>query len=155
MDVTFELISPQGKVWTEAALARAGDGLATVVAGLKPLYGVLVITVDADTETTITDDFNIMLHQICLRGVQQLHRGGSYTYTLAADPGAVSFTVTGDTVQISGAVRDDLVCDRTDLVEALLDCGARYVAFMDAVVGADANSYAQGDLADAQAAIAD
>ncbi|MGV8985203.1 MAG: hypothetical protein ACOH2H_02825 [Cypionkella sp.] len=150
MEARFELISPSGKLWTEADLARAAtngpDSFAKAVAGLTPLYGVLVLSVDADNETTITDDFDAMLLQICLRSAGAIAQGTPVDYALAAHPEKVSFMPMGDKVRISGDVSADLVCDREGLAEALIDCATRYVAFKEAQLGPEASAYYRREL---------
>ncbi|MBI1173065.1 hypothetical protein GC209_16860 [bacterium] len=153
MDARFELISPAGKVWREDDFDVGGDQFPQEVAALTPLYGVLVLSGDDGTETTITDDFDAMLQEICLRSIGQMSRGERVDYRLAAHAETVTFAPEGDRVRIGGDVRNELVCNRDDLVEALLDCGERFVDFKAAQLGPASGAYYRAELDRARASV--
>jgi hypothetical protein len=143
MEARFELISPEGKVWTEG---RLFGRVAEVIGGLTPLYGVLVLSRDDGSETVIADDFDIMMQQICLRLAIEINQGLSVEYRLAAHPESVHFAVEGERVRISGDVRDEALYDRHDLATALIHCGERFVAFKEAQLGTVAAAYYRSEL---------
>lgn len=140
MDATFELISPSGKARPEIDFDPASEDFAQMVEDMMPLYGVLILSNDGGS-TSITDDFDAMMLELCVNSVGQISKGLEVTYLLAAHPETVTFTSEGDQVRIAGDVRDELLCDREELVTALLDCGGRYAAFKVAQLGPAAGDY--------------
>jgi hypothetical protein len=153
MDATFELIDPSGKVWKEIDLPVEPAPFNDFVAGLTRLYGVLVVKADDGATTTITDDFDAMMQELCLRSVVALSEGKDVDYVLAAHAEKVTFRSKGSAVQIAGNVSNEMVCDRAALVVALLDYGARYVDFKTAQLGPSSAAYFRNELDRAMAAV--
>ncbi len=154
MQVHFTLTAPDGVTWSEDEIAGFDDAMPEMLAPMAPLYGTLVITdADQDDRTAISDDFDMMMRALCLRGVVPLFQGRDLTYAVAAHPETVNFRVLDDRVVISGDATPQLYCDRAGLVAALLDCGARFVALKRLQLGPEGAAAYQADLETAQTAL--
>lgn len=139
MQVRFGLISPGGKLWSEDALAAEGEGLGKVLGQLAPLYGQLEFyDEEQDEGTSITDDFHLMMFDVCIRAVPRLAAGEAVDLSLAAHNEEVRFAPDGDEVEISGSAIPELSVNGANLIAALLDCGERYLALCRADPGVDA-----------------
>lgn len=138
MQITFELVAPAGTTWSEDDLAGLGDALPATLAGLMPLYGRLILLdEDQDEETTISDDFDTLMRELCLRSVPMLAQHKDMTYMVAAYSEEVRFVFDGDSVHIEGDATPELYTNADALAPALLAAGERYVALKTRQLGAD------------------
>ncbi len=138
MQVRFGLISPRGKLWSEDDLAAEGEGLGKVLEQLAPLYGQLEFyDEEQDEGTSITDDFHLMMFDICIDAVPRLAAGEEVEIGLAAHNEEVRFAPEGDATEISGSAIPELTVNTAELLGAMLECGARYVALCRADPGVD------------------
>lgn len=138
MQVRFGLISPGGKLWSEEDLAAEGDQLGACLERLSPLYGQLEFYDEEEDEgTSITDDFHLMMFDLCIDAVPRLAAGDEVEVALAAHNEEVRFAPDGDTVEISGSAISEITVNKAALLAAMVDCGGRYVALCRADPGVD------------------
>ena len=154
MDVVIEFIAPDGLIWSEEDLAEAGDGLGALLGTLSPLYGRLVISDPSqDEETSITDDLEAMIRELCLRSVAEIVAGEEVVYDLATHPETVRFVPHGDRVAIEGDATPELWCNARALAESFVKAGERYVALKAHQFGTEKADNLEPYLRQAQAAI--
>lgn len=130
MKATFMLIANDRTPWYEEDLDKDAAALARLLPGLMPLYGMLTVTdEDAHETLSVTDDFDAVTGEFCLRMVPDLAAGRAVTYIVSAHDEEVVLTPDGDRIEVEGTTVDECSFPKAAMLAALVDCGERYLAF--------------------------
>jgi hypothetical protein len=158
MRASFMVMAPGQVLLSEDRLAGFGDMLPKALDDLQYRPGRLAVR---DGEGAVlggwVDTFSILVPSLCLEGATALARGVEYVYDFESFDEQARLSVTEGRAVVEGAEFGRFDCDRAELVQALVDCGSRFVELMSHLPDEGDDSLMTGlreKLAEAQAAAA-
>lgn len=137
--VTFDYRTFHG----EDELSVPDSALVQRVRSKSILEGRVEISAPGQPDVRIADELVPWIQNLCFRAVPSLATGQPERIQYFSRSGYVLLTPSQDAVELSGDRDPHAVYPRKALLEALVDCGDRFLAFADAVKRDDADFMAQ------------
>lgn len=141
MNVTFELTTPEMLRFNEGDFKRLGDAELRSVFGeiLVPSGGLILDDEETGDFTAFGDELEGMIGALCLAAVPELVAGRPFTYSYRNSPGDIRLIPEAEVVRVEEDQQDTLEFPREKLLPALVDCGSRFIHFLQVTHQGDEN----------------
>ena len=137
MQASFAIIGADGETLGEEELASRFDELRERLTAQEEPEGTLVLYNDGGSYrvTAFRDDLEALMRGVCVRAIPDLAAGKEVVAEMAAYDESAAFKPEGDEIVVSGDQIDGDRCPARPLLEALVGCGERYLAFIKRLRG--------------------
>lgn len=131
IEISFSLKGPNGTFIHELDLEAEFDRFREEFKDVEDNLGRIMIDVDEDQYASFEDELDYLIPEVCFRSIADLKNGRPVTIIFSRYSGRFTMTPSGKDVLITGDQISDLLCSRLSLIEALLDCGNRFLFFYE------------------------
>jgi hypothetical protein len=100
------------------------------LAAERPIYGAILVQFPGQPEVRIEDEVWVLVQQLCFKAVSALVTEQTFVYSCFSYDGQVVLISDGASVQISGDLVPQVTVPRDQLLEALYECGQRFVQLL-------------------------
>jgi hypothetical protein len=143
VSVTFAVTFDYQRYYAEAELA-APDVVDRIRAG-STIEGSVDIAGDGETVTRIVDELAPWIQNLCFRAVPTLAAGEPTRVLYFSRSGFLDLAPRDDVIELSGDKNPDATYPRRPLLDALVECGSRFLAFAETVKRDDVDYMANVD----------
>ncbi len=137
MQVSFEVLTPQGAISESDLLSRWSDFREWLATSTPECIVILYNDSGSHRVRALRDDMQFLIPALCFEAAAEIAAGRSTEVSLVGMDYTMQFTVEGEQVVVSAPGGDPDRCDRKLLVAALAACGERFIALWKKLYGDD------------------
>lgn len=135
IEISFSLKSPNGTFIYELDLEAEFNRFSEEFKDVEDNIGRIMIKAGEDQYTYFEDELDYLITEICFRSIADLKKGRPVTIIFSRYSGRFTMTPLGKDVLITGDQVSDIRCPLLSFIEALLDCGNRFLFFYERLRG--------------------
>ena len=131
IEISFSLKGPNGTFIHELDLEAEFDRFREEFKDVEDNLGRIMIDAGEDQYTSFEDELDYLVPEVCFRSIADLKNERPITIIFSRYSGRFTMSPSGKDVLITGDRISDLECPRLSLIEALWDCGNRFLSFYE------------------------
>ncbi|MGV3591675.1 MAG: hypothetical protein ACO1PZ_08280 [Gammaproteobacteria bacterium] len=136
--VNYSITFDYNRFYAESELKEAAPDLASRLAGASSVEGALELAAPGAATTRIVDELVPWIQNLCFAAIPDLVHGKSASVHYFSRSGVLELSPAGDRIDVKGSLVEGASYPARELLQALYDCGVRFVKHMESAKRDDA-----------------
>lgn len=136
--VSYSITFDYARFYTESELGNAAPDLAGRLASASSVEGALELAAPGAGTTRVVDELVPWIQNLCFAAIPDLARGKSTSVHYFSRSGVLELSPAGERIDVKGSLVEGASYPAQELLQALYDCGMRFVKYMESAKRNDA-----------------